>query len=113
MRLWLSFVFAFLVGSYQAIAADVWHSAKIKQVYPLSQGDFILTFEQDSPACLNGNTPKYYYVAVGQNGVTADALKNLLSVSLAAAAQRKTVVINFNDQSTACYINRLSVDFSD
>ena len=113
MKFWRIAVLVSLVCSFQTLAADVWHTAKIKHVYPLSQGDFILRFEQDSPACLNGNTPRYYYVAVGQNGVTADGLKILLSVSLAAAAQKKSVVINFSDSTDACYINRLSVDFSE
>ena len=37
--------FTFVFG--QASAESTWHSSKIKQVYPLSNGDVVLTFFQD------------------------------------------------------------------
>ena len=100
------------LSACMANAAEVWHTSKIKHVYPLADGSFVLTFVVDSPACNNGSTPKYHYVAVGQTGVTTEGLRSMLSTALAAAAAQKTVNIAFDDSTTACYVNRLSVDFS-
>lgn len=93
-----------------ANASPTWHSGKITRVYPDGAGDHvILTFDTDSPSCTNANTPKYYYIRVGENGVTAEGLKNLLAVALAAAAANLPVTINFDSASYYCHISRLFV----
>lgn len=93
-------------------AASVWHSGKVNQVYPTGNGDVVLVFDTDSASCTNGSNPKYYYIRVGVDGVTQDGLENMLAVALTAATTDRTVTINFDDSSTGCFINRLSVNFS-
>ena len=63
-----------------ANASPTWHSGKITRVYP-----------------------------DGENGVTAEGLKNLLAVALAAAAANLPVTINFDSASYYCHISRLFV----
>lgn len=92
-------------------AAPVWHTSKIKWIYPLSSGAVILTFEIESPTCNPGATTNYHLITVGENGVTQEALENMLAVALTAATTGRAVSINFDDATTYCYINRLYVRF--
>ncbi|BFM10138.1 hypothetical protein R50072_02910 [Simiduia litorea] len=108
-RMLSAFCFLFLVSSQ--VYAATWHSSTIKKIYPLGSGSVVLLFETDSPACTNGSTPKYYYINVGANSMTAEGRDALLSVALTAAATGKQVSINFDETSDSCDINRLSVDF--
>ena len=108
-KLALICISSFLLLAPTAHAAEAWHSSTIRSVYPLSDGNFVLIFDAQSAQCTNATSPKYHYVAVGQNGVTTDGIKALLATALAAAAQRLTVTIAFEGASSACYINRLSV----
>lgn len=78
-----------LIAACSLQAAEVWHTGKIKHVYPLADGSFVLTFVGDSPACTNGSAPKYHYVTVGHTGMTSEGLRNLLSTALAAAVAQK------------------------
>jgi hypothetical protein len=97
------------VVARSVVATDVWHTSTVRTIYPHADGSVVVTFSTDSPSCTSANTPHYYYVAVGQNGVTAEALKNILAAFLSAAAQGRTVQFNFSDTTTACYINRALV----
>ncbi len=95
-----------------AKAAPIWHSAKVATIYPMGNGDVVLTFDNDAPTCTNASNPKYYYMRVGANGMTQEGLENMLAVALTAANSGQTVTINFDDSSTGCFINRLYVSFS-
>jgi hypothetical protein len=66
-------------------------------------------FHTDSSACTNANNPNYHYLIVGQNGMTADGLDRIYAAALAAAAAGKVVQAAFDDSTSNCYINRLSV----
>jgi hypothetical protein len=109
-RFGVAFVAALLLATLQASAAETWHTSRIRWVYPQADGQtFVLVFQENAPSCPSASTPKYQYVAVGQNGVTAEGLKQLLSVSLSAAAQGLTVQVAFDNATGACYVNRLLV----
>jgi len=96
-----------------ASAADVWLTATIAFVYPQADGSLTLAFNEDSPNCLNPSTPKYYNVAAGQNGMTPDGVRNILSAALWALMNTNRVHVNFDDSTTKCYVNRLVVgDYS-
>ena len=96
----------------QSIAAPVWHTSTIKSIYPHADGNFVIIFNQDSPSCTStAGASDYYYVGIGQNGVTAGAIDKMYAAALAAGMGGKSVTINFDDSTTACYINRLTVDF--
>ena len=94
-----------------AWSAEIWHMSTINQVYPTADGEVILILDTDSNYCTSANSPDYYYLSVGQNGVSADALKNMLATILAGAAAGRTFWINFDDSTAQCYINRLSLLF--
>lgn len=93
-----------------ASAADVWVSpVHITRIYPQADGSIVLTVDNDNNTCTNSASPKYYQLTVGQNGVTADALKNMLAVALSAFAMNRTVSINISDSTPNCYVNRLFI----
>ena len=96
----------------QAFAGAVWHSSTVRNIYPLANGDVVIVFDTDAPTCTNASSPKYHYVRVGENGMTKDGLKNILATALAAASMGKTVTINFDDATSGCFVNRLSVAFN-
>jgi hypothetical protein len=102
--------FLLALAAAPADAADIWHVSTIKYIYPQANGTIVLAFATDSASCTSTATPDYYTIAVGQNGVTAEALKHMLAVALSAFALEKQVSINFSDTTTACYINRLLVE---
>lgn len=108
-RIIIIFVVCVFVSTVSA--EPTWHTAKVKQLYPLSDGAIVVIFDKDNTACPNTNSPQYYYLRTGTNGVTADGLKNMYSALLAAAASGKDVVINFESSNSDCAINRLTVLF--
>jgi hypothetical protein len=94
-----------------ASAAEVWLEATIAFVYPQADGSLTLAFNEDSPTCLNAASPKYYNVAVGQNGITVDGVRNILSAALWALTNTNRVHVNFDDSTTKCYVNRLIIGY--
>lgn len=90
--------------------AGLWHTAKIKNVYPQADGNFVLILYADHSSCTNANSPDYYYVSVGQNGVTQEGANKMYAAALAAAISGKSVTFNFDENSSTCSINRLSLD---
>ena len=108
----LYFILLLLVSvSHSATAGGTWHSGTIKWVYPLANGDFVITFTNDSPSCPSTSKTKYHYARVGKNSVTKEGIKFLYSAALAAASSGKKININFDSSSSHCYINRLFVNF--
>ena len=95
--------------SGMAQAGESWASSNVKTVYPVSNGNFVITFVDSPPGCTNANNPKYLYVAVGHNGVTADGVKAMLSTALAAFLSGKRIQAAFEDSTSECYINRLLI----
>lgn len=104
----IAFVFLALGLHARSEAADVWHTSTLKWVYPLADGSFVLTFNVDSSSCAS-SSPKYHYVAVGQNSVTEEGARKFYAAAMTALATRMTVQVNFSDASSACYVNRLLV----
>ena len=101
----------FCIVSFGSQATATWHSGKVKTVYPVSSGGFIITFDNDHPSCQNQSNPKYYHVVEGKNGVTKDAVTNFLSVALSAGAMKKKLKIYFDSSDKSCFINRLFINF--
>ena len=100
-----------LFVSSASMSADQWHVTEIKSVYPLSDGAFIVRFEVDHSACTSPEATDYYYVRVGENDVTQEALDKMYVALLSAGMAGKTVEVNFDDSTPYCYINRLLVNF--
>jgi hypothetical protein len=105
---------AFLANGLLALtmslqAAETWHGSTLQFVYPLSNGDFVIGFDTSSSACTNPNSPKYMYVAVGQNGVDAEGAKKMYAAALTALVAGKTLSVAFDNATPSCYVNRFSV----
>ena len=97
---------------FQSFAeTNVWFTGTVKTVYPFKNGDFVITFEESSNECNSPSTPKYYYVAVGEAGVTEQGVERMLSTALTAGMGKKQLSINFNKDSTSCFINRMQINF--
>ena len=99
----------FFVFATSTNATETWHYGKITRVYPLANGAVVFSLDTDAPSCTNTSKPKYFYLQVGQNGVTADGLRNIMATGLAAASQGKNVGVNFDNATPSCYINRINV----
>lgn len=92
-----------------AIAAEVWHTAYLKYVYPQANGSVVLVFTADSASCTSPNNPKYYSITVGQNSVTVDGLRAMHATALTAFAMERQVQFAFDNATANCYITRLLV----
>jgi len=93
----------------QSQAATAYVQSTVKFVYPQGDGSFVLGFVSDAGTCSNVNSPKYFYVVAGQNGVTADGLRAMLATALTAFATGSMLAAAFDDATANCYINRISV----
>ena len=111
-QLKLHIVLLFALGTYASDAIANWHTSTVAQVYPLANGNVILVFSNDDPACQYPNSPHYYLLAVGQFSVTEAGLRNMYAAALAAAASGHTVTVFFDDSSASCPINRLIVNYN-
>jgi len=90
-------------------AAEAYHQDYLKWIYPLANGNFVMAFANSPASCTNVNSPKYFYVSVGANGVTSDGAKGLLASALLAFATGKKVTIVFESSSSSCDVNRMIV----
>ena len=99
----------FAVSAAQVNAAEGWYQDYIKTIYPLSTGDFVVTFVNSPASCLNTSNPKYFHVEAGKNGVTTDGVKAMLATSLTAYAAGKRLTVVFDDTSTSCSVNRMVI----
>lgn len=92
-------------------AVPTWHTAKIKHIYPLSEGSVIIIFDTAHAACvtLDGAVRTYYYIRQGHNGVNEQGLKHIYSAALTAFTTEKNVTVNFDSDTTGCFINRMLI----
>ena len=91
--------------SYAAISSV---QSPVKSVYPLADGSFIIILTNDASTCL-ATSPKYFYVAIGQNGVAMDGAKAMLATALTAFSTGSSLSLIFDDATTNCYVNRISI----
>jgi hypothetical protein len=92
-------------NSYAAISSV---QSTVKSVYPLSDGSFVIILTNDTSTCAAA-APKYFFVTPGQNGVTLDGAKAMLATALTAFATGSSLALVFDDATTSCYVNRISV----
>lgn len=98
-----------LLGASTTFATERYHSGTLKFVYPIANGDFVIGFDIDPSTCTAAGSPKYLYVSVGQNGVTATGSAKLFAAAMAAFLAHSTVAAAFDDATSNCYVNRFSV----
>jgi hypothetical protein len=104
-----SYAVASMLIAVSANGAEQWATSNVKFVYPLADGNFVLALHTDPSGCPASGNPKYLYVTVGQNGVTADGVKAMFATSLTAISTGKQLSIAFSDSTAACYVNRLVI----
>ncbi|MGH7926871.1 MAG: response regulator receiver protein [Candidatus Binatia bacterium] len=102
-------VLALIGVAMSAESAAVWHTAYVKLIMAEGEGTVRLAFTSEHPSCTNGGSPKWYYIKVGENSVTADGVRAMHATALTAFALERQVMINFDDSTTGCYINRLQL----
>jgi hypothetical protein len=102
-------VCALLAVSAMATAAEQWHTSTIKYVYPQSTGQFVVIFDTDAPGCTATGPGKYMLIYDGSNGVTLEGRKAMYAAALMAVVTRVSVSIAYDDATSNCYINRLTV----
>jgi hypothetical protein len=95
--------------SNMAISAEIVFTSKIQSVYPLADGNFVLTFNPDSTSCSGTGSPRYHNVTVGQNSINADGSKKIYAAAMLAMAMNKLVWVVFDNATANCYINRIIV----
>ena len=98
-----------VLGSAPALAAEQWATGNVGYVYPQGSGNFVVTITNAPATCTNPANPKYFHIYNGQNGVNADGVKAMLAVVLTAHASGKQIQIAFDDSTSNCYVNRLSM----
>jgi hypothetical protein len=99
----------FLFGAACANATEAYHTGRLKFVYALGDGSYVIGFLANSAACTSSEPTKYMYITAGQNGVTADGLKNMIATALLGYATGGALSIAFDNSTSYCYINRLSL----
>lgn len=97
-------------GLLQARAAEQSHSSTLKYIYTQPNGDFILIFNTSPGSCTDTHSDKYFGVAVGQNGVTAEGSRKLYGLALTAFALGKPMTITFDDSTWNCYVIRATIN---
>jgi hypothetical protein len=98
-----------LLAAVNGFATERYHTSTVKWVNPLANGDFVVGFDTDSALCTSVSTPKYFHVFVGQNGVTAQGATKMYAAALLALSSRQPVTVAFDDLTSWCYVNRLTV----
>ena len=92
-----------------ASATNLYVQDKVRNVYPLGDGSFVITFVNPQTSCPSGSAPQYFYVTPGQNGVNADGAKSMLATALTAFATGTRITLVFDNATSYCYVNRLSL----
>ena len=105
------FISLLCILSYSSItnAALTEHVSTIESVYPLADGSFIVTFDQNAATCPSTKSPKYHFVSSNQVGVTEEAAKRIYAAALLALAMDKQVRVYFDDSTMYCWIDRMRV----
>ncbi len=85
----------------------------LDRVYPHADGEIRLTVTNaaEGEKCLpdpQGN--RFLKIRQDQQGVTAQAVKNMLATALAAKVSKSEVSIYFEDSNSSCYVSRLSIN---
>ena len=99
-----------MLAASPTLAAERSHQSTLKFVYTFSNGDFVIGFDSDPSTCSSPNVPKYFHVSVGENGVNAAGSAKLFAAAMAALVTRQSVSAVFDDGTSNCYVNRISVE---
>lgn len=100
---------ALLLIATVTFATERNHTGTLKFVYPLASGDFVIAFDVEPTMCSSPSSPKNLYVSVGQNSVTATGSTKLYAAALLALTTRQTVSIAYDDATSNCFVNRMTV----
>ncbi|MGH7926870.1 MAG: hypothetical protein ACREQV_03650 [Candidatus Binatia bacterium] len=82
-------------------------TTNIARIYSLSNGNLTLLMTSDDPACTSINSPHYYKVVLGENGVTADGLRLIYATAMTAVALGRQVSLYFDDATSNCFVEQI------
>lgn len=102
-------VLAAVTAVLPAHATEQTKTSSITSVYPVPDGSFYITLADIPAECTNTNSPKRLHVKVGENAMTADAMKQIYAAALVAVTADLTVYVAYDDATSSCYVNRLRV----
>lgn len=88
-----------------ANAAVKWTTdSKVNVVQALNDGGFLITLDRVvNPVCQGAGDSKRVHIYPGQNGVTAEGAKALLSVAITAMVSNLNVSIMYDDAASNCW----------
>jgi len=101
----VAIMFSVVVGP--AYAVNTWiNGTTITGVQVEEDGGVILYLPSNSdPDCLEGG--KLFYVALNQNNMSAEGLKNILALSLVALTTGKQISILYEESTPNCYVKQV------
>lgn len=100
---------AALAATFPSQATEQTKISTVAQVYPQANGSFAVSLVDAPTACTSTFTPKRLYVKVGENSVTAEALRAMYAAALVALTAQLTVYVAYDDATSSCYVNRVLV----
>ena len=96
--------------SFNTLAANVWNSPDlITKVQVIHHGGFIVYFENVFNTTCSGDGNRSY-VYSGQNGVTDDGVKALLSTALLALSTGIPASVKYDDTNSNCWVQYLKLE---
>lgn len=97
---------ALLSTSAISHAENLWvNDTNITGIQALNDGRFILYLPAGSgPVCNEGG--KLFYVVPGQNGVSAEGAKTILSLALVAQSTKNKASIKYDNSTASCYVQQ-------
>lgn len=93
----------------QSFATEQSFLTSVTRVQPENMGAVDFSFADEHANCTNANSPKRYRIKAGQNGATADAVKNIFAAVMFAASADKQIRVYFDDATSFCYITKVLV----
>ncbi len=89
--------------------AATWHDGFIQRIYPLADGNFVITFKNPPESCIRAD--KYFFVNVGSNEMTIEGANKIYSLAITSATTGKKLSVNFDETVGDCAVNRAYMSF--
>lgn len=111
-RLFRACIMGVLLGTtpLSAHASEYLLTSQVLRVYPQSADTIILSFATDAAQCTSPATPKQQYIAVGQNGATADCLRTMQATAMTALSTGISPKVAFGDVTINCHVSQAHIE---
>lgn len=75
----------------------------------MATGVYALLFADQPPGCTSTQTPKRFYVKVGEIGMTTEGARQIYAATLTALATDMPLFVVFDNATSDCYISRVQI----